>query len=242
MNATHTNETLINLKKEIKHEIHHHILWKYTGEPVIQDEQLFFMMLPFLDGKVFDEKAKKSVMAVAIVHASLAEHEKIKENSAYEKDQQLTVLSGDYYSGMYYQLLAKAGNIQLIQALATGIILRCEQHIKIYEDQPIHQADFNEMLEVVESELIMNFYDSIGAEAYKELVKEALTLIGLKAVYEDATFAHPKILFTKVINNGISTLELEQLINARKQRFQQLLVASSVNEALLKTIEKYCLS
>jgi heptaprenyl diphosphate synthase len=242
MSATHINETLLNVKNDIMNEIHHTILWKYTGKPVIQDEQLFFMMLPFLNGKLFDEQQKQNVKAVAIVHASLAEHEKIKEHSAFEKDQQLTVLSGDYYSGMYYQLLAKAGNIQLIQSLAKGIVLRCEQHIKVYEAILIDQHHFNSMIEIVESELIINYFNVIGATEYTPIVKEALTVIGLKAIYEDVKQNESKIIFTKIIDNGTSILELEQLIEARKQNLQKLLTSSTLKDTLQKVIEEYCLS
>ena len=103
MIAAQINNEVQALKLNIYNEIHHRILLKNTGIPFLKDEQLFFMLLPFLQGEKYDDVMKACVSSVGIVHASLEEHEKIKELSAEDKEQQLTVLSGDYYSGRYYE-------------------------------------------------------------------------------------------------------------------------------------------
>jgi heptaprenyl diphosphate synthase len=242
MNATQMNDVIYELKQNIYDEIHHRILWKYTDKPVLKDEQLFFLLLPFLNGVNYDETMKKNVISVGIVHASLDEHEKIKETSSNDKVQQLTVLSGDYYSGLYYEMLAKGGNISLIQALSSGIINRCEQQIKVYEPEILTMERFATLVEVVESELITQFYTTIEQSQYNAIAKCALTIIELQKMMSQDAKSNLKTIFARVQKEGTNILELQQLIEVRKQHLQQLLTDSNLNEECMRTIEKYCLS
>ena len=242
MNATQMNDAIYELKQNIYDEIHHRILWKYTDQPVLKNEQLFFLLLPFLNGMNYDETMRSNVISVGIVHASLEEHEKIKESSSNDKVQQLTVLSGDYYSGLYYEMLAKGGNISLIQALSSGIINRCEQQIKLYEPEILTIERFVTLVEVVESELITQFYKTIEQSQYIDIAKCALTIIELQKIITQDTKSNLVSIFARAQQEGTNILELQRLIEARKQHLQQLLTNSKLNEECMKTIEKYCLS
>jgi heptaprenyl diphosphate synthase len=71
------------------------------------------------------------------------------------KNQQLTVLAGDYYSGLYYQHLSEISNISLIRELSKGIKEINEHKIMVYEHTPnnnIHQLLDN--LKIIEGALI----------------------------------------------------------------------------------------
>lgn len=242
MNATQLNEAIYELKQNIYDEIHHRILWKYTDKPILKDEQLFFLLLPFFNGVQYDEAMKRNVISVGIVHASLEEHEKIKETSSNDKVQQLTVLSGDYYSGLYYEMLSKGGNISLISALSKGIIERCEQKIKLYERDQLTIERFLKIVEVVESELITQFYKTINQLQFVEIAKCALTIIELQKMMPNNTNSNYTALMNRLMVEGANTLELQQQLEARKQNLQKLLTASNINEDCIETIEKYCLS
>ena len=85
MNATQIIESMNDLKQTIYNEIHHRILLRYTGQPILKDEKLFFILLPFLNGVEYDEAMQTGAVSVGIVQASLDEHEKIKESNTIEK-------------------------------------------------------------------------------------------------------------------------------------------------------------
>ncbi len=77
----HTLQKAIEqLKTNIFKQLHHRTLLKYTDEPILNENQLFFLLLPFLNGENWDDDLYTSVITVAMVHASLNEHEKIDEN------------------------------------------------------------------------------------------------------------------------------------------------------------------
>ena len=99
MSATSITQSIQTLQSNILQFVHHRALLQNVGQPTLQKEQLFFIQLPFLNGEEMTADHIVSASTVGIVHASLLEHEKIKEQDATSKQQQLTVLSGDYYSG-----------------------------------------------------------------------------------------------------------------------------------------------
>ena len=240
MIAAQINNEIKALKLNIFDEIHHRILLKNTGKPFLKDEQLFFMLLPFLQGEKYDDAMKASVSSVGIVHASLEEHEKIKEISAEDKEQQLTVLSGDYYSGRYYEILAHTQNISLIHHLSTGIVARCEQQIRLYESQSLTIEEWIHYITVIESELIVQFYHSIQAAQLIDIAKQALTTIRLAEIIKLLKNGEQSLLIIRLLESNI--LELQQQLEAHKQNLRILLKESSLKQELINWIEEHCLA
>ena len=241
MNALHINDKIQKLKENIYNEIHHRILANNTGEPILKDAQLFFLLLPFIEGHPLDDTMKKNITSVGIVHSSLDEHEKIKEQSAEDKTQQLTVLSGDYYSGRYYEILAKTGNISLIRHLSLGIIARCEQQIKLYEDEVLTHDEWLNYIEVIESELINQFYIAASFTQYGQLATTALTIVRLQTIIDELQKTERSFIIEQMDQAGIKVLELQQSIEAYKQTLQKQLTQVQLQEQSVAWIKSLCL-
>jgi heptaprenyl diphosphate synthase len=176
MNETLIQQQVEQLKFKIKQKVRHRTLHKYTGEPDVRDDRLFFLLLPFLNGEVWTEEHEQAGIAVAIIYSALTAHDQIKESNASSISQQLTVLAGDYYSGMYYQILAKQSNIELIRSLSNGIIEISEKKSSVYDQ--IHRT-FNEWMSTVisiESLSIEQFYQHYDFEQYIPYMRQALFL------------------------------------------------------------------
>lgn len=244
MSATSITQSVRTLQSNIYEHVHHRALLQNVGQPTLQEEQLFFIQLPFLNETPMNAEQMKSAVAVGIVHASLREHEKVKETAATSKEQQLTVLSGDYYSGRYYQILAGVGNIALIQKLSQGIVKRCEHQVRIYE-QPRTLVDWIDSLTVIESKLIEQFYTVYGFTKYVELMKHTLTVIRLQqelTALQQGVSCFLQRAFT--LNEQASSLDalcevVEQQLQMQKQQVQALLQASTLQEELKQKIVQY---
>lgn len=180
MDATYIQQSIEQLKLDIFKNVHHRTLLKYTREPIIDENQLFFLLLPFFNGEQWDDALYESIITVAIVHASLYEHDKINEFDATSKEQQLTVLAGDYYSGRYYEILAQSGNIPLIRHLSEGIIERCEHQVKVYEPSKMTINQWFECLKVIESKLIEKFYNANQFNQYIPIMEKSLMILRLQ--------------------------------------------------------------
>lgn len=244
MSATSITQSVRTLQSNILQHVHHRALLQNVGQPTLQEEQLFFIQLPFLNETSMNDEQMKSAVAVGIVHASLIEHEKVKETEATSKEQQLTVLSGDYYSGRYYQILAQTGNIALIQKLSQGIVERCEHQVRVYE-QPRTLEEWIDSLTIIESKLIEQFYKVYGFTNYVELMKQTLTILRLQkelnalqqgaSCFLQKTFALSKQAFS------IDALceSLQQQVLTRQQQVQAMLQTSNLHEELKQAIGQY---
>lgn len=187
MNATTIEQLVQQFKSTILERIRHNILQSYTDKPSLEDEQLFFLLLPQLNGEQWSPSVMTGAITTGIVHTALNEHERILAKGTISKEQQLIVLAGDYYSGRYYQLLAQAGNIQLIQKLSAAIIERNEHEIKAYEHTERSLMEWINSLAVIKTALIERFYAVFGFETYTEVMKQALIIVSLQQLLADQT-------------------------------------------------------
>lgn len=180
MNATYIQNSIAQLKTEIFMDVRHRTLQKYTGEPVLDENQLFCLLLPFLNEEEWQQEQKEAAITVGIVYAALAAHDHIKELDATSKDQQLTVLAGDFYSGRYYEILAASGNVALIRSLSQGIVARCEHQIKVYEQEERTVEQWFKAVENIEAGLIAQFFELYAFESYIALMEKGLLLFRLE--------------------------------------------------------------
>lgn len=175
MNATDAQKVVEQFKTAIFNDVRHSALLRNTGEPRVDDNRMFYLLLPFLNG----EKQDSDAVIVGIVHAALAAHDLIEEKDATTKEQQLMVLAGDYYSGRYYQILAETGNIRLIRALSSAIVARCEQKVRGYEQGAITFQDWLISIEMAETALIEAYFNEKSFTQYTTIMKKGILLIRL---------------------------------------------------------------
>lgn len=239
MDATTIGQAVEQFKTSILDSIRHNTLLKYTGTPLLNEQQLFFLLLPKLHGEAWNDELTNSAITVGIVHSSLAEHDKIHVTNAESKEQQLTVLSGDYYSGRYYQLLAQMGNIKLIRQLSEAIVARCEHEITVYEEQIRTFHDWIDSLTVIETALIERFYHVYEYDHYKAMMQQTLTIARLKREVAKLVQGQPSIYVKRMQNNLLAqSVEdaLEAEINNRRQLLDAILTTSTFDETLKQRI------
>lgn len=173
------NEQMIPLKissmeAEIQEMVHQRTLQQYTAGPVISRARLFFLLIPEFGGMHWSDEIRTSAKTVAIIYAALHAHDLIEEHGTATKEQQLTVLAGDFYSGIYYQLLANLDNIDLIRELASAVVTVSEQKASFHTAANGSLADFDRSIHSIESSLIEAFYRFYGYERYSDLSRLVL--------------------------------------------------------------------
>lgn len=177
MNDIQIHSKITLLEIDVLQTLHQRTLNKYTAGPSIDRARLFFLLLPFFDGKPWSSEMEDSAKTVAIVYAALHAHDQVKEESPVSKSQQLTVLAGDFYSGIYYQLLSNSNNIRLIQSLASGIISVSEKKASLYEKTAMSAAGVESAATVIETQLLDIFYGHYGFDSYKNIAVPAMEYV-----------------------------------------------------------------
>lgn len=123
------------IKTLIENEIEHSYLKKYIEKPLIDLDKIATLQFIFYDMEVSDQKKRHLMMTVMLVQIALDTHEQVTDEVVFdtaETQQQLSVLAGDYYSGLYYYILAKTGEVTLIRTLASAIKNINEQKMNLY--------------------------------------------------------------------------------------------------------------
>ncbi|MGI2327068.1 heptaprenyl diphosphate synthase component 1 [Planococcus sp. YIM B11945] len=177
MNLQQIHSKITSMEIDVLKAVQQRTLEQYTAGPSVEQARLFFLLLPFFDGKQWSGKIEASAKTVSIVYAALHAHDQVKEDAPVTKKQQLTVLAGDFYSGIYYQMLTNSKNIPLIQKLATAIVHVSEKKATFYETSVHTLKSIDDAVEVIESELLTTFYDFYGFDEYTPLAKMALNYL-----------------------------------------------------------------
>lgn len=113
-------ETINYFEKLISGSTDHAYLKQYIDEPVYDRHQI----LALHELTKNDSQYEQLIHTTMLVQIALNTHDKIKGEFPSDKSlkqQQLTVLAGDYFSGIYYYILAQHNNLPFIRLLAAGI-------------------------------------------------------------------------------------------------------------------------
>lgn len=109
---------------------------QYVDVPALAENRLALLYVYLVEAGLRKERAKTLCITTGLVQLALDTHEIVKvtyePGNTAERNRQLTVLAGDYYSSFYYHLLAEAGEIEAIRVLADAIQLVNEAKMSLY--------------------------------------------------------------------------------------------------------------
>ena len=107
------------LKQVIETKAYHPYLQKHIEKPVVDEDKLLLLWGLFNELDISNDERNHYILSTMLVQIALDTHEKVSntnvtlEKSDLLKSRQLTVLAGDFYSGLYYQVLSEVGNIKI---------------------------------------------------------------------------------------------------------------------------------
>ncbi|MGM0897437.1 MAG: heptaprenyl diphosphate synthase component 1 [Bacillota bacterium] len=174
MNGQQIQSKIISMEIDVLKAVRQRTLDQLTEGPFVKEARLFFLLLPFFNGEQWSDKMETSARTVAIVYAALHAHDRVKEEMPISKEQQLTVLAGDFYSGIYYQMLAEGKNIEMVQRLASAIIQVSEKKASFHEHGIQQPEEVEETVRVIETALLNAFYEENNFSHYKQLMELCL--------------------------------------------------------------------
>jgi len=142
---------LAQMKEIIERYVLHPYLRKNIVSPIIDEDKLLILISIVEQLDLSPIEQDSYVIAIMLMSIALDTHDHVSntlddENSM--KTRQLTILAGDYYSGLYYKYLAKVGNIQMIKYLSEGVKTINVHKVTIYSK---HQSSVNDVMDSVET-------------------------------------------------------------------------------------------
>lgn len=175
-------QKLADIKEQVEQKVLHPYLLEFIQSPYIDEDKLLLLILIMEQLKIPDSKMKNYCLTTLLIQIALDTHEHITNDTISNEEKseltsrQLTVLAGDYYSGLYYKLLADSEDIIMIKVLAGGIKEVNEHKISVY------QKDFEEVdklitsIKIIESSLIVKLIDYFQANVWTDLVTNMLLI------------------------------------------------------------------
>ncbi|WP_141433342.1 heptaprenyl diphosphate synthase component 1 [Bacillus sp. 03113] len=151
-----------NIKEKIEGKILHPYLLQYIDSPVIDEDKLLMLVLLMEHANLPESKIHNYALTTMLIQIALDTHEIVtnsKLNESSMKTRQLTVLAGDYYSGLYYKSLAEVDDILMIRTLAEGIKNVNEHKIALYRKVPNELEELMNSVKMIESSLFERLTD-----------------------------------------------------------------------------------
>ncbi|MEK4028962.1 heptaprenyl diphosphate synthase component 1 [Pseudobacillus sp. FSL P4-0506] len=173
MNEWLKRKTII--EKEVQRRLSYPYLKKFIERPKVDEVRLLTLMLPFTMEQLSSEETTKYITTATLIQIALDTHEKVTASSnEIAIDQQLTVLAGDYFSGLYYQILAELKDIRMIRTLSDAVKSINENKIVLYQREHTSIDSLMESVYKIETEIVERFYTVFHFQSFFPMVSRLL--------------------------------------------------------------------
>ncbi|OIJ14818.1 hypothetical protein BKP37_07525 [Anaerobacillus alkalilacustris] len=193
------------IKQRFFQRIKHPYMNKFIIEPVLDDDRLFLLYSMLSEKKLEKECINTYIITTLLVQAALDTHETIsigKLSSEKDiKERQLTVLAGDYYSSLYYYLLAKMNDISMIRVLANSIQEINECKMNIYKKNHQNISKYIEDIKIIDSSLMQRIAEHFNLQKWQSITSEFFFLKRIISERGEFLNGHKAPLIDVILND-----------------------------------------
>lgn len=186
------------VRDKIEGKIDHPFLSQYIQEPYIDEDKLLLLISIFDQLDLPLEKWENYALTTMLLEVALDTHEKVTNcvmNKSNQKNIQLTVLAGTYFSGLYYKILSDQKDIQMIKILAEGIEIINDQKILLYHKDLDAIDRLMQGIVHIESSLIKKISAYFEAKDWDDLISHFLFIKRVTKEKERFQKEHSSVLF-----------------------------------------------
>jgi heptaprenyl diphosphate synthase len=200
------DKKVANVKEKIEKHIFHPYLRQFIIPPSIDEDKLTIVISIIEELELSPLEKDALVQAIMFMNVALDTHEDVSntllDNNSMQI-RQLTVLAGDYYSGLYYKYLSGIGDIQLIKRLSEGVKNINEHKVSIYHNDHEDLESIMNSTKVIEFSLIEKLTSHFGITDWDEITSNFLLIKRL--IKEIMEYKQTK---SSVVLNAIERLTL----------------------------------
>jgi len=173
-------EQIQRLKTHTLLLMQHDYVGEYLQPPVFQEAKVFitYSLLRELD---LDEAVEAEYFSsILMIQSALDRHDDIlnQDIAEHKKKRQLVVLSGDYFSSLYYLLLSRCENLNLIAYLSKAVQQINEYKTLLHTQQnpQISSMDYMSSMQQIESLLYTKTAEAFGLHKYIPFIEHYLII------------------------------------------------------------------
>ncbi len=184
-----------SIRKMIESKMYHHFLFEHIESPEIDEDRILMLLIAMEETQIPVERYEQQIISAMLVQIALDIHDKVAHQQKTLTERQLSVLAGDYFSGLYYQTLAGIEDSDLIRTLASAIKLINEHKISFYRLEAANLDSFMAGFKEIVTTVIDKFCRHFKTTRHIHLFVEHLYLKKLLAEMESFNSGHYSILF-----------------------------------------------
>ncbi|WP_172369403.1 heptaprenyl diphosphate synthase component 1 [Sporosarcina jiandibaonis] len=230
MERENINCYIDNYIGELRHAVRQPILERDVGDVNVDKAKVFFLLLPLLNGERWTDSTHAASIAVGAVHIAFDAHDTIHHQDATSTLQQLTVLSGDYFSGVHYKILAALPDIYFVRTLSTTIGQINELKTNFYKNSPRDVQELLETVESIEANCISDFLYTYGFSEYVPLASTALSMIAFDSAMDQAA----KRKLPDILDWTLHQHDIERVQSSLKRKLEKMIAEADFITPLLQ--------
>ncbi|RFA37240.1 hypothetical protein CAI16_01815 [Virgibacillus dokdonensis] len=230
------------VKAEIEKKIKHSYLEKYIDKPAIDEEKLFLLMEMMNHSSLPESHKQRYIVTTMLVQMALDTHDKVpsltspNENEDVKLQKQLHVLAGDYYSGLYYLVLAEISDFEFIQLLASTIKEINEYKMKLYYNEIDSLQDYMLIRNIIDTHLLVQVASFLNISMMGKIVEKWLLVI--KLINDIEHFNARKMQVHSWVKSFFDKSELSKQLTALLQQLEdEVHKLSSIYSSLSNYLE-----
>ncbi|MCM3718938.1 heptaprenyl diphosphate synthase component 1 [Fictibacillus phosphorivorans] len=171
-------EKIQRLKEHTRLLMQHRYVDKFLTPPIFDEAKVFIAYCLLSELELDPAVEAEYFSSILMIQSALDRHENILDEdiASHKKRRQLVVLSGDYFSSLYYLLLSRCENLDLIAKLSLAV-QQINEHKSSMHHQ-IHKSSKEYIKKVVqiESLLYIKAAESFGLEKYIPFIERYLLI------------------------------------------------------------------
>ncbi|SDN37535.1 heptaprenyl diphosphate synthase component 1 [Alkalicoccus daliensis] len=165
MTATYDHVHILHkLTTEFYQQVRLPYVQRFIPEPIMNPMQAKLLLIMLEDAEISSPSQHSITLAALLVQAAMDTHDRIgtlEVSSEIERKQrQLTVLAGDYYSSLYYSILAGRGEETYIKVMSNAVETINDAKMRILQASDIETSLFH--LVTVKSALTTHIAEYLG--------------------------------------------------------------------------------
>jgi heptaprenyl diphosphate synthase len=234
MKMQNIRQKYTDIKEKLEKRVFDTYLLKYIEKPMIDEDKLLILISMMDALEVPLRKVENYCLAAMLIQIALDTHEHINKLSKDGKMRQLTVLAGDYYSGLYYKILAESEDIVLIKAISAGVKEINEHKVVVYRQDSEDIEKLMASMKLIESSILMKISDHFNMDFWSDFLGNLLFFKRLLKEKSKFTRGENSVLFD-AMKKVLFPIRLSSLLAEQNQ--QLLMVCDHYLELSKQAIE-----
>lgn len=247
---------LTEIMNQVKQYAENPFVQQFIDLPQVSQLRIQLLYLFLQEQQVPEDKIQQYCVSATLIQMGLDSHEDVPLESNHsvrdERFRQLLVLSGDYYSSRYYDLLAKVEDTETIKLLASSIQSINEAKINLYsrrKQNKISENHYLNYINFIDTNLyvsIINRYPSQMGQAWTNLLRQLVLVERLWNEYRTFQWEKKVQGYLSILDQHMDVhrsvqkliLKIRELLH-HSQEMTQRITSQETREEIMLVIQEY---